>query len=276
MVGGTRQERRIFIGLHSQDKSQWDQRFASIVIKLSVYGSSGKKDLLSHSKHSSVHLSNKKSYLQTSRLPASWRTPGEHPVESETCSPLSRECRLPYGIAENVHNTATCPSLQENASCPIYSVNDRKHHLEAYILSFVTENSLPLSSVPKLIEFANFLSRDVKVLSKVEMNRTAATYKLKDGLAVHVKKSIVAAMKKYPFSINIDECTSNNNHKVFSLLVSYFDAVVGKCVVQHLRICQHGCSVILYRYFKQYVIYLRETQFRLITLCQIYQTARIT
>lgn len=201
--------------------------------KIVCYGSSGKKDLLSHSKHSSVHLSNKKSYLQTSRLPASWRTPGEHPVESETCSPLSLECRLPYGVAENVHNTATCPSLQENASCPIYSVNDRKHHLEAYILSFVTENSLPLSSVPKLIEFANFLSRDVKALSKVEMNRTAATYKLKDGLAVHVKKSIVAAMKKYPFSINIDECTSNNNHKVFSLLVSYFDAVVGKCVVQH-------------------------------------------
>ena len=40
-------------------------------------------------------------------------------------------------------------------------------------------------------------------------------------------------MKKYPFSINNDECTSNNSHKVFSILVSYFDTEIGASVVQH-------------------------------------------
>ena len=40
-------------------------------------------------------------------------------------------------------------------------------------------------------------------------------------------------MKKYPFSINIDECTSNNSQKVFSILVSYFDIEIGESVAQH-------------------------------------------
>ena len=48
------------------------------------------------------------------------------------------------------------------------------------------------------------------------MNRTAATYKLKHGLSVYVRKNVVDCMKKYPFSIDIDECTSNNSHKVFT------------------------------------------------------------
>ena len=40
-------------------------------------------------------------------------------------------------------------------------------------------------------------------------------------------------MKKYPFSINIDECTFSNSQKVFSILVSYFDIEIGESVVQH-------------------------------------------
>ena len=40
-------------------------------------------------------------------------------------------------------------------------------------------------------------------------------------------------MRKYPFSINIDECTSHNSRKVFSILVSYFDIDIGESVVQH-------------------------------------------
>ena len=51
---------------------------------------------------------------------------------------------MPYGVAENVHTTAAYPSLKENTSRRIVSVSDRKHHLEAYILSFIAESSLPL------------------------------------------------------------------------------------------------------------------------------------
>ena len=40
-------------------------------------------------------------------------------------------------------------------------------------------------------------------------------------------------MKKYHFSMNIDECTSSNSQQVFSILVSYFDIKIGESVVQH-------------------------------------------
>ena len=87
------------------------------------------------------------------------------------------------------------------------------------------------NTVPKFIEFAKNLARDHKALSEMKMNRTAASYKLVDGLKVYERKKFVDAMKSYPFSINIDECTSNNHHKVFSILVSYFDEVLGLSVV---------------------------------------------
>ena len=81
--------------------------------------------------------------------------------------------------------------------------------------------SLVLLTVPKFIEFAKNLARDNKALSEMKMNRTAASYKLVDGLKVYERKKIIDAMKSYPFSINIDESTSHNHHKVFSILVSY-------------------------------------------------------
>ena len=40
-------------------------------------------------------------------------------------------------------------------------------------------------------------------------------------------------MKKYPFSINIDECTSSNSQKVFSILISYLDIEIGESVLQY-------------------------------------------
>ena len=67
---------------------------------------------------------------------------------------------MPYGVAENVHTTATCPSLKENTSCLVVSISDHIHYLEAFILSLAAENTLPLSTGPKLIEFSQFLARD--------------------------------------------------------------------------------------------------------------------
>ena len=43
------------------------------------------------------------------------------------------------------------------------------------------------------------------------MNRTAVSEKLKHGLSVYICKKVVDCMKKYSFSININECTSNNS-----------------------------------------------------------------
>ena len=43
------------------------------------------------------------------------------------------------------------------------------------------------------------------------------------------QKKIFDAMKSYPFSINIDKCTSNNHQKVFC----YFDEKLGLSVVHY-------------------------------------------
>ena len=48
-------------------------------------------------------------------------------------------------------------------------------------------------------------------------------------------KKILDPKRSYPFSTNIDKCTSYNHQKVFSILVSYFDEKLGLSVVQHYK-----------------------------------------
>ena len=105
-----------------------------------VYGNTGKKDLLKHATKSTENLSSKNNYLSVTLLPLHWRKPAiNSSSEISTCTPLTREFTMPYGVAENVHTTAA-PSLKENTSRPTVSVSVRKHHLETYILSFIAEN----------------------------------------------------------------------------------------------------------------------------------------
>ena len=178
-------------------------------------------------------MSSKKNYLSTTLLSLHWRKPtSDSSSEINTCTPLARECTLPSGVAENVHTIATCPLFKENTSHSIVSVLDPKHHLKVYIISFVAENSLCYQIVPELFAFSQFLSGDSKALSVLPVNLTAASYKLKHRLWVYVCKKLVDFMKKYPFNISIDKCTSSNSQNVFSILVSYFDIEIGESLVQ--------------------------------------------
>ena len=120
------------------------------------YGSSGKKDILAYARKSPNHLRNKKDYHKSTYLPLFWNQPSST-TELNKCTPKSCKCKLPYGIAENVHTTSNCPVMRNKIN-PVVNLVDRKHHLEAYVISFVVENSLLLSSVPKFIEFAQNLA----------------------------------------------------------------------------------------------------------------------
>ena len=42
-------------------------------------------------------------------------------------------------------------------------------------------------------------------------------------------------MRSSYFSMNVDECFSKNNKKIFSIIVSYFSEESGECVIQHYR-----------------------------------------
>ena len=74
------------------------------------------------------------------------------------------------------------------------------------------------------------------------MDRTTATYKLRDGLSFHNHRDLIDKVNKYPSSVNMDECTSNSNKRVFSVLVSYFDEVKGERVVEHCESIE--CKVV--------------------------------
>ena len=108
----------------------------------------GRKIYLSMLKKSTEHLSSKKNYLSNTFLPLHWgKLTSDSSSKIRTCTPLARVFIIPYGAAGNVHTTTTCPSLKENTLPPIVIVSDRKPDLETYILSFVAENSLPLSLI---------------------------------------------------------------------------------------------------------------------------------
>ena len=47
------------------------------------------------------------------------------------------------------------------------------------------------------------------------MDRTAATCKLRVGLSFHNQINLIDKVIKYPFSINMDEYTTNSNKRVF-------------------------------------------------------------
>lgn len=68
---------------------------------------------------------------------------------------------------------------------------------EAFVLDFAVKNSIPISTVPKLVEFRKFLMEDGKALERVKMSRTLATYKLKDSHATNSDIKLVEKLKQY-------------------------------------------------------------------------------
>ena len=57
-------------------------------------------------------------------------------------------------------------------------------------------------------------------------------------------------MQNSHFSVNIDECTASNAMKVLSILVSYFDDEMDRCVNEHYKSlgCVHGkCRSVVFK-----------------------------
>lgn len=66
---------------------------------------------------------------------------------------------------------------------PLTPIGDRTVNSECMLVSFLAENSLPLSLAPDILELTKALAKDKKVLGQMTMHRTSADYKLKYGLA---------------------------------------------------------------------------------------------
>ena len=102
------------------------------------------------------------------------------------------------------------------------------------VLGVIAENSLKLKMAPVIINTAKALAKDKKALDELSMDRTSASYKMQYGLKKTVFQKTLESIRNGPFSLNIDEATSNSNKKVLGILVSYFDEDSSHVVVEHL------------------------------------------
>lgn len=102
------------------------------------------------------------------------------------------------------------------------------------LLDVVAENSLPFTMVPVLIQLTQELAKDKKLLANLSMDRTSASYKMNYGLRKTIESDIIQDIRGTPFSLNIDEATSNNNKHVLSILVSYYSQAEKQIVLEHL------------------------------------------
>ncbi|KAG1654912.1 Transmembrane protein 94 [Nymphon striatum] len=104
----------------------------------------------------------------------------------------------------------------------------------AMVLGVIAEHSLPLSMAPVLIGLSKKLAKDSKALTKLSLDRTTAAYKLRFGLADTMLARTIENIKQVPFSLNMDESTSKNLLRVFTILVSYYSDSSHEVVVEHL------------------------------------------
>ena len=102
---------------------------------------------------------------------------------------------------------------------PNVSYANRKAHAEALVVSFAAETNMKFEQTPKVIDLVKELAKYPTVLKDLNMAHTACSYKLTEGLGLVTHKRIVTDMQKYLFSINLDECTSQNNQRVLKFTV---------------------------------------------------------
>lgn len=102
------------------------------------------------------------------------------------------------------------------------------------VLATLSEHSLPFSLAPVMVNLAQALATDKVALSQLKLSRTSAAYKMVHGLGLTFSERIFSHTRNLPFSINLDESTSNGDKKVLSILVSYFNPLSNTVDVEHL------------------------------------------
>lgn len=102
------------------------------------------------------------------------------------------------------------------------------------VLATLAEHSLSFSLTPVIVNLAQTLATDKVALSQLKLSRTSAVYKMVHGLGLTFSERIFSHTRNLPFSINLDESTSNGDKKVLSILVSYFNPLSNTVDVEHL------------------------------------------
>ena len=129
----------------------------------------------------------------------------------------------PYRIHPIYQSLLNPKELNQNISLNV-PPGDRVAILEAMIISFVCEKRQPLSLTGDIVTLSRELTKDTKTFSKIKLKRTVAQNKLQLGVAL----SMLNKIRSTYFSLNLDEATRSNHHRV-----SYFSKVKKVVVFEH-------------------------------------------
>ena len=202
-----------------------------------AYGGNGKLHLIKHC-NSVKHIEVLKTRSGNFTLGASFK-------KSETDRSTSRSTTsttTPFSIFNTKKSTTAIvgsgtvagPSSYTASSESLIPFSDRTANTEAMILGFIAENSLPVSIASSLTDLIKEVSRDPKALVKVALSKQIAINKMNYGLAKTFTATIVDKLKSTPFSLNIDEASSDHGKKILSMIVSFFDEDIGAVAIHHL------------------------------------------
>ena len=178
-----------------------------------TYSGNGKKHLISHC-NTEKHVEKLKTRATNYQLGGVGDT-----SESTKLFPLFKprsnvlKSQTSDKTFEGSGNIAGPSSAEDIPLDPLVPISDRIVNSEAMILAFIAEHSLPISLADPLSNLIKEASVDPKSLSKLNLSKTSAAYKMNFGLAKTFSEFIVAQLKTVAFSLNIDEATDDHGKK---------------------------------------------------------------
>ncbi|KAG1679720.1 hypothetical protein GQR58_012860 [Nymphon striatum] len=206
------------------------------------YGNKGWKPLENHvgtKKHIAIMLTRRSNYAISTpgHSTTTTTTYGLHPMFQNSENHLNR----PMPAAPIIPLNDRIANAQQKVykycivrDCSGCCKKNEDCLIAAMVLGVIAEHSLPLSMAPVLIGLSKKLAKDSKALTKLSLDRTTAAYKLRFGLADTMLARTIENIKQVPFSLNMDESTSKNLLRVFTILVSYYSDSSHEVVVEHL------------------------------------------
>ena len=184
------------------------------------YGSAGKRCLIDHAK-TKKHASARDIIFPNQTLSATTQIGDQRKDNPRPNIKASSVSQSNVGIK--------AVTLKE----PDIILDDRRVNAEATLLAFVSEHNLSLSMIPALIDFAREMAPHPSVLNTGEMSGSCGIHKMTDELAPGLRQKLVYDLQRCKFSINVGICASNANHRILTVLASYYSEEVERVVVQH-------------------------------------------
>lgn len=208
------------------------------------YGNKGSHALLAHCK---TEINQKKiSDITTTHSVASTSTPSTSAVVQGP-DKIREKCqeRLPTPIVLRIANAEVgrgMAIISTSAASILCHKNTTgfklilKYLFQAMVLAVLPENSLSFSVAPVIVELAQTLAMDKVALQGIKLSHTVTSYKMVHGQGQTFSERVFSNTRIFPFSLNVDESSSNNNKKVGLIWSNYIA----------LQSLHYGCTLTIF------------------------------